>query len=466
MIRDRQGERGAPAAARIAAHAWAGLALISLAGGFIASTHLPGISNYAILGLGTIVVGLVPDRWRRTGLLGRDGFASVLGVALIGNGCYMVFVPGQFAAPIFDLVRPYLPLFGPGLIAGGLALLAAQLVPSVPRALLWAAYLLPATLLLAYLMRGPLPYGSWTGTAYYGGFGVVLALLPWLGPRLRRLDPSSLRLQLALALIVAGALPLVGAVAFIADLQERSVVERELELQKNQAAILADDLSRSITRHESSVSTLAKIPRLAGLSPTSKVTIVRSASRAQDGELTFAIFGPNDQPIAATQTDGDPFDPSSSGMAVSGPATLGVAPKIEVIRPAPDEPPVLLARAAIEGANGEYAGQLVGVLNRQRLIDRLASASAVTGARDDGEHRRGAEHAGARPPGASAQRRGRGALSGEGAGEGPPRRLRHEHGRPGAGAAGARDRSQTRCQARRAARPLSADRGPGDRAGL
>ena len=41
----------------IGAHVWAGLALISLSGGFIASSHLPGISNYAILGLGTIVVG-------------------------------------------------------------------------------------------------------------------------------------------------------------------------------------------------------------------------------------------------------------------------------------------------------------------------------------------------------------------------------------------------------------------------
>src|SRR5687768_3661646 len=116
----------------VAAHIWAGLALVSLAGGFIASSHLPGISNYAILGVGTIVVALVPSRWRARGLLGRDGFASVLGVALIGNGCYMVFMPEQFSAPIFELVRPYLPLFGPGLIAGGLSLLAVQLRSSVP----------------------------------------------------------------------------------------------------------------------------------------------------------------------------------------------------------------------------------------------------------------------------------------------------------------------------------------------
>src|SRR3954467_13658981 len=49
--------------AGVAAHIWAGLALISLSGGFIASSHLPGISNYAILGIGTIVAVLVPHRW-------------------------------------------------------------------------------------------------------------------------------------------------------------------------------------------------------------------------------------------------------------------------------------------------------------------------------------------------------------------------------------------------------------------
>jgi diguanylate cyclase (GGDEF)-like protein/PAS domain S-box-containing protein len=187
----------------------------------------------------------------------------VLGLALAVNGCYMIFMPEQFAAPIFDLVRPYLPLFGPGLVAGGLALLAVQIWPAVPRVLVWGAYTLPATVMLIYLTRGPLPYGSWTGTAYYGGFGLVLALLPWLGPRLRRLDPASLRLQLALALIVAGALPLIGAVAFITDLQERAVVERELDLQKHQAALLAAELAQDIVPHEAAVSKLAKIPELA-----------------------------------------------------------------------------------------------------------------------------------------------------------------------------------------------------------
>jgi hypothetical protein len=137
----------------IVAHVWAGLALISLSGGFIASSHLPGISNYAILGIGTIVVVLVPRRLRERVLLGYDGFASVLGVALAINGCYMLLLPGQYAAPIFDLVRPYLLLFGAGLVAGGLALLAVQRRPTVPRPLAWGAYLLPAGVMLIYFTR-------------------------------------------------------------------------------------------------------------------------------------------------------------------------------------------------------------------------------------------------------------------------------------------------------------------------
>jgi diguanylate cyclase (GGDEF)-like protein/PAS domain S-box-containing protein len=212
----------------VAAHVWAGLALVSLSGGFIASSHLPGISNYAILGLGTIIVSLVPHRWRQRLLLGQDSFAAVIGIALTINGCYMLLMPEQFAAPIFDLVRPYLLLFGPGLVLGGLALLTIQSRPSFPRAVRWAAYLLPATVMLVYFTRGPLPYGSWTGTAYYGGFGISLALLPWLGPRLRRIDSGSLRLQFALALSVASALPLIGIVTFIANLTEVPPAAREI----------------------------------------------------------------------------------------------------------------------------------------------------------------------------------------------------------------------------------------------
>src|SRR3954467_4308031 len=79
----------------VAAHIWAGLALISLSGGFIASSHLPGISNYAILGFGTIVISLVPHRLRGRLLLGQDSFAAVLGVAVAVNGCYMLLTPEQ-----------------------------------------------------------------------------------------------------------------------------------------------------------------------------------------------------------------------------------------------------------------------------------------------------------------------------------------------------------------------------------
>lgn len=61
----------------------AGLALISLSGGFSASSHLPGIANYAILGLGTMSVTLVPHRRRPRLLLGQDGCAAMIGLALL-----------------------------------------------------------------------------------------------------------------------------------------------------------------------------------------------------------------------------------------------------------------------------------------------------------------------------------------------------------------------------------------------
>jgi diguanylate cyclase (GGDEF)-like protein/PAS domain S-box-containing protein len=361
----------------IIAHIWAGLALVSLSGGFIASSHLPGISNYAILGLGTIVVGLMPRGWRERALLGRDGFATVLGTALIANGCYMLFWPAQYVAPIFDLVRPYLIPFGLGLVTGGAALIGVQLRRIWHPVLAWGAYLLPASVLLVYFTRGPWPYGSWTGTAYYGGFGAVLALLPWLGPRLRRIDSSSLRLQLALALIAASALPLVGAVAFVADQQERAVTERELDVQRQQAAALADETDRHVSRHEAVVGALAAMPALPSLPPNAQLDILKSVTQSNNGEVSFAIVNRAGLVTASTLRDVEPA--AMDRLIQTVPQTAQAT--VEVVSLAPDTLPLLVARAMMTTATGEYAGQVIGLRDRERLVSLLAGVGRNLGGR-------------------------------------------------------------------------------------
>jgi hypothetical protein len=145
----------------ILAHLCAALALMSLSGGFVATSHLPGISNYALLALGTVLAPFVFRPWGRPTVGGLDMFSLLIGLTVAVNGGYLMFWPTQFQAPIFDLVRPSLALYGAAFAIGGIAVMASQLSPRLPRSFSWAAHLLLAGAMLTYFSHGPLPYASW-----------------------------------------------------------------------------------------------------------------------------------------------------------------------------------------------------------------------------------------------------------------------------------------------------------------
>jgi PAS domain S-box-containing protein len=85
--------------------------------------------------------------------------------------------------------------------------------PAMPRAAHVGAHLPLASAFFAYVAFISLPLRAWTGVAIYGIVGGAVALLPWLAPRLDRIDRRSLRTRLALILSLLISLPLVAVVS-------------------------------------------------------------------------------------------------------------------------------------------------------------------------------------------------------------------------------------------------------------
>ncbi len=206
-------------AVEVAIHLLAGAGFIVLAYGLALAGGWTGAASLGTLGIGTALApflsrgaqGSRPAPWARS-----DLFVMVVGLAMVLAGLTVVALPGQFSAPAYDFLRPYLPLFGLAFLLGGPAAFYGQLRKTrLPRAAYWAAHLAAGGALLAVAASLSLPLRAWIGIAYYGGSGAVLLTFPWAERRLGRVDSHSLQTQLAVALGLAAALPLVLAAVLV-----------------------------------------------------------------------------------------------------------------------------------------------------------------------------------------------------------------------------------------------------------
>lgn len=95
---------------------------------------------------------------------------------LLGLAIYAL--PGEFAASIYDPVRPFFPYLSAGLVAGGVTLLVLHRysLPGWARRLL---FLLPAAPLAVLTWNFGLTR-AWTGLILYGTFAILLLPVPWL----------------------------------------------------------------------------------------------------------------------------------------------------------------------------------------------------------------------------------------------------------------------------------------------
>ena len=244
----------------LAAHLFAALPIVVLGISAAAAGGWTGLTVYSTLGLGILLAPFVratEDQAPTGGL-----FSVVIGTAAIVNGAIMLLAPEQYGSSIFDPVRPFLPYYGLGFLLGGLGVVWAQFHPRSGKPLVWGSHLLLGASLFAFGPPVAWPNRAFTSIAYYNGFGALIALLPWLRPRLRRSDPRSLRTRLALAFGLAVSIPLVLTMAIVTDQIERSARTEAFSRTKILAETLAQGISDYVDLHRAAVAALAAQPGL------------------------------------------------------------------------------------------------------------------------------------------------------------------------------------------------------------
>jgi PAS domain S-box-containing protein len=291
----------------VLAHLWAGGMLLFMAAGYAFNGSWSGTSNYGVLGLGTAVAPLLtryfPQRAQMDHPLGSahrrgDAFAAIMGLATALTGLFLVAMPSQFTASVYDPIRLYLPLFGLVFVTAGSFLCASQfgylLLRRVDR---WSPIPVAGALLL-FGASVALPIRAWTGIAYYGGFGSALVILAWMGPQLRQLDPGSLRTRLALVLAAAAAVPVLVLTPLYSHEEENQAVTAQLARQQSLASALAQDVADYVTLHQAVVKLLATQPGLLALSPGEVRLLLQNSKAAYPDVNGFGLVSADGDPIA------------------------------------------------------------------------------------------------------------------------------------------------------------------------
>lgn len=191
----------------VISHLAAGAVLVALAYSFTLMENWPPVPNYGFLGIGTALVPFTARTRKPSGdgcgdmlPISSGAGAAVLGFALLAMG-------QRFTSPVFDAFRPHMTWLGVLFLVGGASALYVQLRLTLDRRVFIAGHLLLGTALVAFCLTSAIPLRAWLGIVYYGGFGIVVAMVPWLGRVVQRIDPSSLRTRLAFAFAVSVGLP-------------------------------------------------------------------------------------------------------------------------------------------------------------------------------------------------------------------------------------------------------------------
>jgi signal transduction histidine kinase len=354
----------------------AGAVLLLLASGFWRTRGWTGVVVYGVLGLGCLVATLPTIRVPRRD--GADLFALVTGVSCALNGLLIFAIPTQFSGLFYDQMRPYLLWNGLAFLAGGVALLAVTLAPAVPRWLFWAGHLLAAFAYWLWLATNALPLWVLTGVVYYGAIGLTVAMLPWLGPRLERLDASLLRVRLGLVLALSAALPLILTLAVVTQRQEEQAIERALATQQATAGILAQDISTYVDLHRGAILSLAGQPALPALPPAEqrgRLDAVRAAFPDFSILQTFDAAG-----NAVVRSDGLPLSPPLSELPMFAAMRGTGRPVVTLMVGRVSGRPLVLIGAPVLDAAGAFGGAVVGAIDTDHVAGTLHRVGGAAGA--------------------------------------------------------------------------------------
>ncbi|MBD1913959.1 MULTISPECIES: ATP-binding protein [unclassified Leptolyngbya] len=358
----------------MAAHLMVAFALFQVARGHFLANTWTALVDFSLLGIGIAIAPLIPSSWRLSLPRQIDLFAFIMATRSLLDGLIVLapFNP-QFEAHLYDPVRPYLLWYGIGYLVGGLALFAAYFYPKTPPWCFRCAHLIAGGVMWAWTIGLGAP--TWNSVLYYGGLGSLLALLPWLSPWLRRVDPGSLQTQLAVTLVSVVVLPLLTAVTLVTLPQEQTVIQQALALQQTLAKALSQDIASYVSLHRAAVHALAQQPNLASMSPTEQRNFLRLINQTYTDFVVLATYDAGGNAIA--RSDNRPLGPSIADRSSFQTARRTGEPTLSIRVGRVIGKPVFVFLSPLYTRNREFAGVVSGAIEATEVTKQLVETSGT-----------------------------------------------------------------------------------------
>ncbi len=305
-----------------------------------------------------------------------DLFVVAAGISAVVIGLLFVAVPTMFSSNAYDVVRPNLSWFGIAYAVSGTVVVCTQYFRVLPRVLTWAAHLAIAVAFVWFAAEYSQLAVGWTGLVYYVESATILALLPFAGHHLRRVDLYSLRPRLALTVAGTTAISLLSVAAYVADGEQQMLTAQALAVQQAFAIALAQDVADYISLHRAAILSLAAQPGLLQMAPTSQETLLTVVDQAYPNVSAIAIFDADGNPIA--RSDGRP-PARANGFPVFENARHTLQPSLDVLVSPILKRPVVALGAPIRASTGEFVGLVSAAVSTDRLTLLVSRASESAG---------------------------------------------------------------------------------------
>lgn len=344
-------------------HLIGGAVFLLLARGFAGTDFWVWAVNYSVLGFFTIVVGVIHyftigKKVIQSPHSRVDIFAIFMAANQALTGLLFILSPGAFNQPRYDTIRPFFLWLGIIFLISAFAILYSQ-IRIRNQASQRIIYPLAALVFLAYLSLVSIPNHIWQGIVYYGLYGIMLGLLPWINNRINRFNPALLRTRVALILAVTMAVPLILTMTLISSQEEDSYRQHVLDEVEHIARLISKDVESSIQLHRSALYQLSISQPLLQQDP------VELKDRLQDFAADFpniagvAVFDAAGKPVA--RNDNAPAIPITD-YPVFERARLTGKPSIDTLVSPVYKRPVISLGAPIDRGSG-FDGIVVAALD-------------------------------------------------------------------------------------------------------
>jgi signal transduction histidine kinase len=357
----------------VAASVAAAVALLTLSASFALTGGWTGVAVYATFALAALISPLcdgasTPGQDRKQSI---DLFVLTAAIAATLNGVLLLTFSAGGIGVFYDPLRSTISWHGILFLIGGMSVLATRLISAASRPLRITSQLSLGAAYLAWLLGSSIPNRIWTGILLYGGVGLMLVLGPRLARRTSRIDSSSLRVRLALAMASAAAFPLLFVATVATGWQERAAADQQLALQRALASGLAADVGGALTQHLVGLTLVAEHPVVLARSTAGPESSLGDMGEVAPGFVALGTFDAKGLPMVVLGRRGVDAVGRLPAMAAEALKRIpsGLSPSI-AFQTDTAEPTIVLA-VPIRQDGGGLDGVAVGELDRRWLEARL-----------------------------------------------------------------------------------------------